>query len=196
MRARMTAFWLACILSLACVSSVAGEIHCDKRPPRNAIVADIPLMGPRVDEGGTPAFYVYATDGWNRFYARPRDVMQTIDDMIAEAEAGTGPGHAPSLRVLADEISKDLPLSDHTDLGKYALRATGLNITTSYVISDLLKRGRVSVGTVEYFRGPGPFDPPRISTLRMVALGDLSSVWSRLYCAGPVQLYYMQYQIP
>ena len=175
---------------------MAGEIRCDKRPPKNAIVVDIPLTGPRVDEGGTPAFYVYATDGWNRIYARPRDVMQTIDDMLAEAEARTGPGHAPSLRNLAAEISKDLPLLDHTDLGKYALRAAGLNITTSYVISDLLKRGRVSVGTVDYFRDPEPFDAPRISTLHMIALGDFLSVWSRLYCAGPVQIYYMQYQIP
>jgi hypothetical protein len=177
-------------------TSVAGVPHCDKRPPKNAIIADIPLTGPRLDEAGTPLFYVYATDGWNRIYARPRDVIQTIDDMLAETEAGTGPGNAASLRSLAAEISKDLPLSDHTDLGKYALRATGLDITTSYVISDLLKRGRVSIGTVDYFRGPGPFDPPRIATVRMVALGNFSSVWSRLYCAGPVQLYYMQYQIP
>jgi hypothetical protein len=194
-RVPVSAIGLIAALALAGIS-MAGEPGCGKRPGKNVIVSDISLDGPRSDEGTTPVFYAYASDGWNRIYARPADVLRTIDDMIAEAEAMTGPGHAPSLRDLAAEISKDLPLPDHTDLGKYALRAPGMGVTVSYVISDLLKRGRVSIGPVQHFMAHRSDFDSGTTSIRMLALGDGASVWSRLYCKGPVRLYYMQYQIP
>ena len=51
------------------------------------------------------------------------------------------------------------------------------------------------MGSADYFQGSLPNYPPVPASIRMLALGDRASVWSRLYCNGVVQLYYLQYQI-
>ena len=68
-----TAAWLTCLSALVCAGALASDPSCGKRPRKNVIVADTPLTGPRADEGTTATFYVYAMDGWSRFYVRPAE---------------------------------------------------------------------------------------------------------------------------
>ena len=153
------------------------------------------MSGPRPDEGGVPVYYYQAPK--YRIFMRTADVQRTLRELAEESRSHPNPEISRRYVAQAEEVDKDQPLRDHTDLSHFALRDPYWDVP--YLVSEMLRRGRASVGDQRYFKRSstsavaGQSDD--LKMLRLYAWGDEAPVERKFCSMEGVEVFDMAYEI-
>ena len=190
----MKAVFLSCLLAFVSADALAkcGPSKWPKRAEKSAVIS---LTGTARGVRAAPAFYLRSGDT-HVVYLAPDDVMARLRSFETDYRERGVMAAAERVRVYIDEVSRDLPLKEHTDLFKYSLRNPDYIVWMNATLRDLLDAGHASIGDAQEFGNalvPDMQDFPKIT--RIEQWGG-STEASRKYCTdGGAVLFSFQFLI-
>jgi hypothetical protein len=145
----------------------------------------VTLAGPQRNEGDAPVFYLRSErKEWFLLTVRPEDLVRTLEDYGAKPDGRATGDNGGTLRYFYEQVTRDLPLKEDTDLFKYVLRDNRLDAWFDRLTPDLMTKGLVGIDLAPYQdHNPGTnnevLDP---TTLTIVSVFDGDQERSRYFC--------------